>query len=71
MGACSVVSAKGTPSSKSLVMTFAKSFMKRDSSFAYFSTYERKDLSETRAMSVGSIMRDLEVLSSYYFEITC
>lgn len=52
-------SANGTPSSKSLVITAAKSLKKSSSSLAYLSTCALKDLSDTRAMSVGSIMRDL------------
>ena len=58
-------SANGTPSSKSLVMTAAKSLKNSSSSLAYFSTCDLKALSDTRAMSVGSIMRDLDVLSWY------
>lgn len=62
----SVDSANGTPSSKSLVITAAKSLKKRSLSLAYFSTHGLKDLSLMRAISVGSIMRDLEVLSWNY-----
>jgi hypothetical protein len=65
IGPCSVVSANGTPSSKSLVTTAEKSLKKSASSFAYLSTYCLKALSDTKAMSVGSIMSDFEVLSSY------
>jgi hypothetical protein len=61
----SVVSANGTPNSKSLVMTAEKSLKNNSSSFAYFSTYCLKLLSEARAISVGSIMSDFDVLSSY------
>ena len=62
---CSVVSAKGTPSSKSLTRTLEKSLKNSASSCAYLSTHCLKDLSETRAMSVGNIIRVLVVLSSY------
>ena len=58
-------SANGTPSSKSLVTTAAKSLKKSSSSLAYLSTYDLKDLSDTRAMSVGNIIKDFDVLSSY------
>lgn len=67
---CSVPSAKGTPSSKSLRITAAKSLKKSSSSLAYLSTHCRKLLSVTRAMSVGSIIRVLVVLSSYYWGVS-
>lgn len=60
----SLFSANGTPSSKSLVQTFEKSLKKSSLSLAYFSTHDLKALSETRATSVGSIIKDLVVLSS-------
>jgi hypothetical protein len=52
--------------SNSLVMTAAKSLKKTSSSLAYLSTYCLKDLSDTSAISVGNIIKDLKVLSSYY-----
>jgi hypothetical protein len=71
IGAWLVVSAKGTPNSKSLTMTAAKSLKKRSSSFAYFSIHCLKALSETRAISVGSIIKVLVVLSSYCWFVSC
>ena len=61
----SVFGANGTPSSNSLTTTAEKSLKKRSLSAAYLSTHTLNFLSWTSAMSAGSIIRVLVLVSSY------